>query len=43
MGFLAALPIIGKIVGPLLGKVFGVVDQLVEDKDLSAKLVYRGA
>jgi hypothetical protein len=38
MGFLAALPIIGKIVGPLLGKVFGVVDQLVEDKDLSAKL-----
>jgi hypothetical protein len=38
MAFLAALPIIGKIVAPILGKVFGIVDQLVEDKDLSAKL-----
>lgn len=35
---LAALPIIGKIVAPLLGKVFGIVDQFVEDKDLSAKI-----
>jgi hypothetical protein len=35
---LAALPVIGKIVAPLLGKVFGVVDQLVEDKDLAAKI-----
>lgn len=36
--FLAAIPVIGKIVAPLLGKVFGVVDQLVEDKDLAAKI-----
>lgn len=35
---LAALPLIGKIVGPLLGKVFGIVDQVVEDKDLAGKL-----
>lgn len=38
MGFLAALPLIGKIVGPLLGKVFDVVDQVVTDKDMAAKL-----
>ncbi len=38
MGFLAFLPFIGKIVGPLLGKVFGIVDQMVLDKDLNAKL-----
>jgi len=36
--FLAALPVIGKIVAPLLGQIFGVVDELVEDKDLAAKL-----
>lgn len=38
MAFLAALPLIGKIVAPLLGKVFGIVDQMVVDKDQAAKL-----
>jgi hypothetical protein len=38
MAFLAALPLIGKIVAPLLGKVFDVVDELVEDKDLAAQI-----
>jgi predicted MFS family arabinose efflux permease len=38
MAFLAALPLIGKIVGPLLGKVFGIVDQMVEDKDEAARM-----
>ncbi len=36
--FLAALPLIGKIVGPILGKAFGIIDQLVPDKDLNTKL-----
>jgi hypothetical protein len=35
---LAALPMIGKIVAPLLGKVFDVVDQAVADKDLAAQI-----
>lgn len=35
---LAALPMIGKIVAPLLGKVFDVVDQAVTDKDLAAQI-----
>ena len=38
MAFLAALPLIGKIVAPLLGKVFDVVDQAVLDKDLAAQI-----
>jgi hypothetical protein len=38
MAFLAALPMIGKIVAPLLGKVFDVVDQAVADKDLAAQI-----
>jgi len=38
MAFLAALPLIGKIVGPLLGRVFGIVDQMVVDKDEAARL-----
>jgi hypothetical protein len=38
MAFLAALPLIGKIVAPLLGKAFDVVDQLVPDKDLATKI-----
>lgn len=38
MAFLAALPLIGKIVAPLLGKVFDVVDQAVADKDLAAQI-----
>lgn len=38
MAILAALPLIGKIVAPLLGKVFGIVDQMVEDKDAAAKM-----
>lgn len=38
MGFLAALPLVGKIVAPLLGKVFDVVDQAVADKDLAAQI-----
>jgi hypothetical protein len=38
MGFLAALPIIGKIVGPILSSVFGIVDQMVPDKDLAERL-----
>lgn len=35
---LAALPVIGKIIAPLLGKVFDIVDQYVPDKDMAAKL-----
>ena len=35
---LAALPMIGKIVAPLLGKVVDVVDQAVTDKDLAAQI-----
>ena len=38
MSFLAALPLVGKIVAPLLGKVFDVVDQAVADKDLAAQI-----
>jgi hypothetical protein len=38
MPFWAAIPIIGKIVAPLLGKVFDIIDDLVPDKDLAAKL-----
>jgi len=38
MAFLAALPLIGKIVAPLLGKVFDVVDKSVADKDLAAQI-----
>lgn len=38
MAVLAAIGIIGKIVAPLLGKVFGIVDQMVPDKDLAAKI-----
>lgn len=35
---LAALPLIGKIVSPLLGKAFDVIDQAVTDKDLAAQI-----
>lgn len=35
---LALLPMVGKIVAPLLGKLFDVVDKVVPDKDLARKL-----
>jgi predicted MFS family arabinose efflux permease len=38
MAFLAALPLIGKVLGPVIGKAFGIIDQMVEDKDQAARL-----
>lgn len=35
---LGAVGVIGKIVAPLLGKVFDIIDESVEDKDLAAKI-----